>query len=131
YVIVIGLDRFEQLNGSLGHEVGDSLLSILARRLSRFIGAEDTLARLRNDQFGVIFRASRPLREVNAFVEELRAALAQPVSLRPREVVVATSIGIARLRHGGLDPEELLKDAEVALYEAIRKGRSAVEFFNP
>ncbi|MGE0211403.1 MAG: EAL domain-containing protein [Parvibaculaceae bacterium] len=131
YVIVIGLDRFEQLNSSLGHEVGDSLLAILARRLSRFIGAEDTLARLRGDQFGIIFRASRPLREVNALVEELKAALAQPVSLRPREVVVATSIGVARLRHGGVDPEELLKDAEVALYEAIRKGRSAVEFFTP
>ncbi len=131
YVAVVGLDRFKSLNEGLGPEIGDSLLNIAGRRLSALMGPEDTLGRLRGDQFAVIFHATKPPRDVNAFLAEMRDTLGQPISVRPREVSLTASFGVARLRSGGVDPEEILKDAEIAMHEAKRKGRATIEFYRP
>lgn len=130
-VVVIDLDRFRSVNERLGHEVGDSLLSVTARRIALFLSPGDTLARLPGNQFAVLLEDTANAREVGAFCEQLRDTLAQPVNLRPQEVYVTASMGIALLGDPRQLPAELLKDAEVALYEAKRRGQQMIQFFTP
>ncbi|QPC42129.1 EAL domain-containing protein [Kaustia mangrovi] len=130
-VLVIDLDRFKHVNDGLGHAVGDSLLLTLARRLAAYVGPEDTLARLVGDQFGIILDTTRLQMPMEAYVDELRKTIAQPIPLRPREVFLTASIGVAGLRAEVERPEDLFHDAEIALYEAKRTGRDAAIFFRP
>jgi diguanylate cyclase (GGDEF)-like protein len=129
YVIVIDLDRFKTVNEGLGFEAGDSLLSVTARRLSGLIGPEDSLARLPGDQFGVIFNGKKPKRDVIPFTEQLRGALSRPIRLRNRELFLTASYGVARFVEDPTSAEDFIKDAEIALYEAKRRGRDSIEFF--
>lgn len=131
FVAVVDLDRFKIVNDGLGHSIGDSLLLTMARRLQKFMGSEDTLARLSGDQFGVIINASRPQREVNDLAEQLRQAVAHPVQLNPREVFLTASIGVSEYTGDINQPLDLLKDAEIALYEAKRRGKNKIEYFRP
>ena len=129
YVIAIDLDRFKTVNEGLGFEAGDSLLSVTARRLAGLIGPEDTLARLPGDQFGVIFNGKKPKRDVIPFAEQLRGALSRPIRLRNRELFLTASYGVARFVDDPASAEDFAKDAEIALYEAKRRGRDSIEFF--
>ncbi len=129
YVIVIDLDRFKTVNEGLGFEAGDSLLSVTARRLAGLIGPEDTLARLPGDQFAVIFNGKKPKRDVIPFTEQLRGALSRPIRLRNRELFLTASYGVARFVDDPASAEDFAKDAEIALYEAKRRGRDSIEFF--
>ncbi len=129
YVLVIDLDRFKNVNDALGHEVGDSLLNVMGDRLRRMIGSDDTLARLAGDQFGIIFSGETPDREIADVVDNIAEIIALPINVRPREIFLTASIGVARIEAGRDDPEELLKNAEIALYEAKRRGKEQIEFF--
>lgn len=129
HVLIIDLDRFKTVNEGLGHEIGDSLLSVTATRLQGLLGPEDTLARLFGDQFGILFEGSRPNRSVNAFIENLRRTLSRPVNLRPREVFLTASVGAVAVVDVERDAASVIKDAEIALYEAKRRGKDQVEFF--
>lgn len=129
HVLIIDLDRFKTVNEGLGHEIGDSLLSVTAKRLQGLLGPEDTLARLFGDQFGILFEGSRPSRSVNVFIENLRRAISRPVNLRPREVFLTASIGAVAVVDAERDALSVMKDAEIALYEAKRRGKDQVEFF--
>ncbi len=129
FVLVIDLDRFKNVNDGLGHEVGDSLLNVIGGRLARMVGADDTLARLAGDQFGIIFNGETPDREIAEVVENIAKIIAVPINVRPREIFLTASIGVARIEPGRDDPEELVKNAEIALYEAKRKGKNQIGFF--
>jgi diguanylate cyclase (GGDEF)-like protein/PAS domain S-box-containing protein len=131
YVLIVDLDRFKTVNDGLGHEVGDSLLSVTGRRLSTLIGPEDTLARLPGDQFAVIFNGKKPKRDVIPFTEQIRTTLSRPIRLRGRELFLTASFGVARFLDDRSSPQDFIKDAEIALYEAKRRGRDSVEFFRP
>ncbi|HEY7764053.1 MAG TPA: EAL domain-containing protein, partial [Aestuariivirgaceae bacterium] len=131
YVLVIDLDRFKTVNDGLGHEVGDSLLSVTGRRLSTLMGPEDTLARLPGDQFAVIFNGKKPKRDVIPFAEQIRTTLSRPIKLRGRELFLTASFGVARFLDDRSSPQDFVKDAEIALYEAKRRGRDSIEFFRP
>jgi diguanylate cyclase (GGDEF)-like protein/PAS domain S-box-containing protein len=131
YVLVIDLDRFKTVNDGLGHEVGDSLLSVTGRRLSTLMGPEDTLARLPGDQFAVIFNGKKPKRDVIPFAEQIRTTISRPIKLRGRELFLTASFGVARFLDDRSSPQEFVKDAEIALYEAKRRGRDSIEFFRP
>lgn len=129
YVIVVDLDHFKSINDGLGCEAGDSILSVTGRRLSQMLGPEDSAGRLPGDRFAIVFNGAHPPRDVIAFTETMRAALSEPVRLRNRDVQITVSIGVAHLRVDREHPEELLKDAEIALFEAKRRGRDMIEFF--
>lgn len=131
HVIVLDLDRFKGFNDGLGHQTGDALLNTVGRRLARFLGPDDTLARLPGDQFGIIFSGANPPRDVIAFVHSLAAAVSRPIAVQSGEVVITASMGVAPFTLERFDPETLLKDAEIALYEAKRLGSGSVEFFRP
>ena len=128
-VLVIDLDRFKQVNDSVGMAVGDSILLTLARRLGRLIKPQDTLARLAGDQFGMILLSERDSARITAFAETIRKTLRAPITFRDREIFVTTSIGMAL---GSGDPEhaeDVLKDAELAMYHAKRIGGDRIDVF--
>jgi diguanylate cyclase (GGDEF)-like protein/PAS domain S-box-containing protein len=128
-VLVIDLDRFKQVNDSVGIAVGDSILLTLARRLGRLIKPQDTLARLAGDQFGMILLSERDSARITAFAENLRKALRAPITFRDREIFLTASIGLAL---GGSEPqhaEDVLKDAELAMYHAKRSGGDRIDVF--
>ncbi|HXX50863.1 MAG TPA: EAL domain-containing protein [Xanthobacteraceae bacterium] len=128
-VLVIDLDRFKQVNDSVGMAVGDSVLLTLARRLGRLVKPQDTLARLAGDQFGVILLSERDSARITSFTETLRKTLRAPIAFRDREIFLTASIGLTL---AGADPqraEEALKDAELAMYQAKRVGGDRIEVF--
>ncbi|MFZ0236598.1 MAG: EAL domain-containing protein, partial [Xanthobacteraceae bacterium] len=128
-VLVIDIDRFKQVNDSVGMAVGDSILLTLARRLGRLIKPQDTLARLAGDQFGMILLSERDSTRITAFAETIRKTLRAPITFRDREIFLTASIGLAL---GGGDPEQaedLLKDAELAMYHAKRTGGDRIDVF--
>jgi diguanylate cyclase (GGDEF)-like protein/PAS domain S-box-containing protein len=129
--VVIDLDRFKQVNDSVGIAVGDSILLTLARRLGRLLKPQDTLARLTGDQFAMILLSERDPTRLIAFAETIRRTLRAPITFNDREIFLTASIGLAL---GDSQPgrtEEVLKDAELAMYHAKRIGGDRIELFKP
>jgi diguanylate cyclase (GGDEF)-like protein/PAS domain S-box-containing protein len=130
-VMVVDLDRFKQVNDSVGMALGDSILLTLARRLGRLIKPQDTLARLSGDQFGLILLSERESTRITALAETLRKTLRAPITFNDREIVLTGSVG---LKLGDGEPqrgEEVLKDAELAMYHAKRVGGDRINVFTP
>jgi diguanylate cyclase (GGDEF)-like protein/PAS domain S-box-containing protein len=131
-VIVIDLDRFKQINETVGHSAGDSILLTLSRRLARLLRPQDTLARVAGDEFAIILLSEREPDRIIAFADMIRRALTTPVTYAEREIFLTASIGIAL--H---DPqiaerrEEVLKNAEIAMVHAKRQGGDRIEVFRP
>jgi diguanylate cyclase (GGDEF)-like protein/PAS domain S-box-containing protein len=130
-VLVIDLDRFKQVNDSVGIAVGDSILLTLARRLSRLLKPQDTLARLSGDQFALILMSEREPARIVAFAETMRRTLRAPIAFNDREIFLTASIGMALSENQAHRPEEVLKDAELAMYHAKRIGGDRIEIFKP
>jgi len=130
-VVVIDIDRFKQVNDSVGMAVGDSILLTIARRLSRLLKPQDTLARLSGDQFALILMSERESTRVVGFAETMRRALRAPIAFNDREIFLTASIGLALPDHQSMRPEEVLKDAELAMYHAKRIGGDRIEIFKP
>jgi diguanylate cyclase (GGDEF)-like protein/PAS domain S-box-containing protein len=128
-VVVIDLDRFKQVNDSVGMAVGDSILLTLARRVGRLIKPQDTLARLSGDQFGLILLSERDPARITGLAETIRKTLRAPITFRDREIFLTASIGLTL---GDSEPqrgEEVLKDAELAMYHAKRGGGDRIDVF--
>ena len=130
-VMVIDLDRFKQVNDSVGIAVGDSILLTLARRLGRLLKPQDTLARLAGDQFALILLSERETERIIGFAETLRKGLRAPVTFNDRELFLTASIGMALGDGEPRRTDEVLKDAELAMYHAKRIGGDRIEVFKP
>ncbi len=128
-VMVIDLDRFKQVNDSVGIAVGDSILLTLSRRLTRLLKPQDTLARLSGDQFALILVSERDPARIIAFAETIRRALRAPITFNDREIFLTASIGLALADSQTARTEEILKDAELAMYHAKRIGGDRIEVF--
>ena len=129
YVLLIDIDRFKPVNDGLGHEVGDSLLAVIGRRLSDEAGPADSVARLSGDQFAVLFCENRGNRDIESFTERIRKSVARPIMLDTHEVFLTACIGVAHHRDDEFTAEQMMKDAALALYEAKRRGGNSVEVF--
>jgi diguanylate cyclase (GGDEF)-like protein len=134
-VLFIDLDRFKPINDSLGHHVGDQVLVEIARRLTMVSRGVDTVARLAGDEFLVICAGAGVPNTVASTAELVVAELSRPImtdtGVAGREVTVGASVGIA-YAHGSADltPEDLVRDADVAMYRAKQRGRGRVEAFD-
>ncbi len=128
-VMVIDLDRFKQVNDSVGMAVGDSILLTLAQRLGRLIKPQDTLARLSGDQFGLIVLSEREAPRITAFAETIRKTLRAPITFKDREIFLTGSIGLTLGENEPQRAEEVLKDAELAMYHAKRGGGDRIDVF--
>ncbi len=130
-VVVIDLDRFKQVNDSVGMAIGDSILLTLARRLSRLLKPQDTLARLAGDQFAMIVLSEREPNRLISFAETVRKTLRAPITFNDREIFLTASIGLSLSDSQTHRTEELVKDAELAMYHAKRIGGDRIEVFKP
>ena len=130
-IMVIDLDRFKQVNDSVGMAVGDSILLTLARRLGRLLKPQDTLARLSGDQFGMILMSEKDTNRIVAFADTLCKVIRAPITFNERELFLTVSIGIALPEAQPNRAEEMLKDAELAMYVAKRARGDRFEVFKP
>jgi diguanylate cyclase (GGDEF)-like protein/PAS domain S-box-containing protein len=130
-VMLIDIDRFKQVNDSVGIAVGDSILLTMARRLTRLLKPQDTLARLAGDQFALILLSEREPARIVAFAETLRRTLRAPIAFNDREIFLTASMGLALAESQPHRTEEVLKDAELAMYYAKRIGGDRIEVFKP
>jgi diguanylate cyclase (GGDEF)-like protein/PAS domain S-box-containing protein len=130
-VMVIDLDRFKQVNDSIGMAVGDSILLTLARRVARLIKPQDTLARLAGDQFGLTLLSEHDPARITGFAETVRRTLRAPIAFKDREIFLTASIGLTLGDGEAQRGEEMLKDAELAMYHAKRTGGDRIEAFKP
>jgi len=130
-IIVIDVDRFKQVNDSVGMAVGDSILLTIARRLARLLKPQDTLARLSGDQFAMILLSEREPARIVGFSETIRRTLRAPIAFNDREIFLTASIGMALAEHQTQRTDEVLKDAELAMYYAKRIGGDRIEIFKP
>ena len=128
-VLVVDLDRFKQVNDSVGIAVGDSILLTLARRLGRLLKPQDSLARLSGDQFSLILMSERDPARIIAFAETMRRTLRAPITFNDREIFLTASIGLALADNQSEGNEEILKDAELAMYHAKRIGGDRIEVY--
>ncbi len=127
-LLLLDIDRFKTTNDSLGHTAGDEVLRETARRLQHEIGDSATIARLGGDEFAAVLPRCSPVEAMHA-AERLRHALAAPLRIAGMQIEVSTSIGISVFPQDGTDLDRLLKNAEMAMYEAKRAGRAASRFF--
>jgi diguanylate cyclase (GGDEF)-like protein len=131
-VVFIDLDDFKTVNDTLGHPVGDQLLRAAARRLSRCVRAGDLVARLGGDEFAILCR--RPNEPKVAGVDVAKRVLDAfqvPISVAGHVLPVRLSVGVATSAHSGGRPEDLLRDADVAMYEAKGTGKGRYAVFDP
>ncbi len=126
----IDLDRFKNINDSLGHEAGDRLLQDVARRLRQNLRESDTVARLGGDEFVVLVEDCADVRELNAIAQNILAALGRPYLLEGQEYHVTGSIGISTYPTDGQDPAALLKNADIAMYLAKDRGKNNFQFYS-
>ncbi len=128
-VLYLDLDRFKQVNDSLGHAAGDTLLKDFAHRLRQSVRATDTVARFGGDEFVVLLEDVKESGNAVSVAEKIIAESRQPLSIEGREIVAPASVGIA---YGtGLDEENLVKRADAALYQAKGAGRDRYSLAAP
>ena len=129
--LMLDLDRFKEVNDSLGHAVGDALLKAVTGRLRGCLRDSDTIGRLGGDEFTILARVTEGAEEATALARRINAAVAAPFNLDGNLVTVGTSIGIALAPQDSTDPDELLKKSDLALYRAKSEGRGVHRFFAP
>ncbi|MEE9384566.1 MAG: EAL domain-containing protein [Nannocystaceae bacterium] len=128
-VLVVDLDRFKVINESLGHQNGDRLIVEAARRLKRALSSLDTLARLGGDEFGVLMDSAHDLRAAEGMAAALQAQCSDPFLVDTHSLHVSTSIGISFVESSAVNPEEVLLNADTAMYGAKSRGGSCYTVF--
>ncbi|HSC81465.1 MAG TPA: EAL domain-containing protein [Chitinolyticbacter sp.] len=128
-VLFLDLDRFKTINDSLGHAAGDQVLTQVAERLRQIIGKSDILARQGGDEFVVVLTEIKDALTASRVAEQILESFAEPFELEAGGFASSTSIGIAVYPEDGLDTDTLIRNADVAMYQAKANGRSNFQFF--
>ncbi|MEN3276144.1 MAG: hypothetical protein V7631_1934 [Massilia sp.] len=129
-IVLIDLNNFKTINDSFGHEAGDAVLKVVARRLQASVRDSDTVARLSGDEFVLVLVNQPSLRFTLRMIERLRQGLTQPVSFMHKEIAVGASLGVSVYPHDGATAADLIRAADVAMYHAKATGRNEVYFFS-
>jgi diguanylate cyclase (GGDEF)-like protein/PAS domain S-box-containing protein len=130
-VMLLDLDNFKNVNDSLGHAAGDQLLKAAAERIGGVLRPGDTVARIGGDEFTILAEGVSDPQEALVLADRLLSSLRRPLRIDGREVTTQASIGIALARQHGGSVEELLRNADVAMYRAKSRGRGRCELFAP
>ena len=128
-VMFLDLDRFKLVNDSLGHHAGDEILTAVAPRLKQALRATDTVARLGGDEFAILLEDLAGEVAATQAAERIAAVFARPFVIGTAEHFITASVGIA-LAHGGERADELVRDADTAMYRAKERGRARYELFD-
>jgi diguanylate cyclase (GGDEF)-like protein len=129
-VLFLDLDRFKNINDSLGHTIGDQLLIAIARRVEGCLRPMDTVARLGGDEFAILLDGLEDFGHAVHVAERVQNELMQPFNLKGHEVYTTASIGIALSTTGYDHPENILRDADIAMYRAKDNGKARYELFD-
>jgi diguanylate cyclase (GGDEF)-like protein len=130
-VLFVDLDRFKQINDSLGHSGGDRVLQLAARRLTKVVGDRGLVARVGGDEFTLFVPDRSFERGVATLCDAVLSAFERPFALGRDEVFVTASVGVARYPEAGLNPETLVNNADAAMYKAKRRGRDTFVVYSP
>jgi diguanylate cyclase (GGDEF)-like protein len=127
---MLDLDRFKDINDTLGHAAGDELLRAFTTRPCSCVGDHDTVARLGGDEFCILQWTADPMVDASALATKVLTLMAAPLQFHNHPMLVGTSIGIAVPPEHGVDPDVLKRNADLALYQAKTAGRGAYRFFS-
>ncbi|WP_374475826.1 EAL domain-containing protein [Zoogloea sp.] len=130
-VLFIDLDRFKNINDSLGHAMGDRILQEVASRLHRLVRQTDTVSRLGGDEFVVLITGLEHPGYAVTTAQKILSTLGEPYLIDKHELQITPSIGVAMYPTNGTDTETLLKNADAAMYHAKNSGRNDFQFFTP
>lgn len=129
-LMFLDLDRFKQVNDSLGHLVGDELLKTVAQRLQSLVRTSDTVARLSGDEFAILVEGLEVRDDIIPLAKNTLAVFQEPIRIAGHELHISASIGIALAPFDDVSAEHLIRDADTAMYEAKRQGRAIYRFFS-
>ncbi len=129
-VLCVDLDQFKSVNDTLGHSIGDELLKLVAQRLRQCTREADTIARLGGDEFAIVQINASP-ESSSALANRIIEIINEPCNIDGNQINIGASIGISLAPGDGADPDQLLKNADMALYLAKSDGRSTHRFFEP
>ncbi len=130
-VLFLDLDRFKVINDSLGHLAGDRLLVEIARRLELHVRIQDVVARLGGDEFAILLDDIDNIDDATGVADRIQNEVVQPIDLGDNPVYTSVSVGIAMSSVGYEWPQDILRDADTALYQAKARGRARYDVFNP
>jgi diguanylate cyclase (GGDEF)-like protein len=128
-VMMMDLDRFKQVNDTLGHPAGDALLKQVSDRLVRIVGEGERVFRLGGDEFQIVLRDVSDRGELGRIAEEIITLVSQPYSVEGSRCIIGASIGLAVAPHDGTTADELIRNADLALYAVKDSGRGRYRFF--
>ncbi|MCD6527474.1 MAG: EAL domain-containing protein [Desulfuromonas sp.] len=128
-VVMLDLDRFKEINDSLGHAAGDDLLQQVSRRLQDHLRGDDTVARLGGDEFMVLLEGLRDPDSLVSVLEKMMQTFTQPFWVEGQELRIASSVGVTTFPEGGDSVESLIKNADVAMYKAKKNGGGHYYFY--
>jgi diguanylate cyclase (GGDEF)-like protein/PAS domain S-box-containing protein len=129
-IIIVNIDRFKNINSSLGHQIGDELMRVIAHRLTEYFRPVDVVARLVGNTFAVILSDQTDIENIVEYTQTLLSFIATPCYVNDREMAVSACVGVAITRHDDNDTAELLRNAEAAMYQAKKRGPNQIEFYN-
>ena len=129
-LLYLDLDNFKRVNDTLGHQVGDQLLREIALRLERCVRSEDTVSRTGGDEFSILLETINAPADAANVAQKVIEQLSQPVFISGHPLVVSTSIGITILPTDSTDPNELMRNADLAMYKAKDNGRKNYQFYS-
>ncbi|MAA66493.1 MAG: sensor domain-containing diguanylate cyclase [Alteromonadaceae bacterium] len=129
-LIALDVDHFKRINDTLGHDAGDELLQELARRLQSNVREEDTIARLGGDEFAILLNQVNGAEGCEKVARSILNTITQPMRVPSGELVITSSIGITLAPVDGKSYDELLKNADMAMYRAKKAGRNNLQFFS-
>ncbi|CAF27255.1 EAL domain-containing protein [Bartonella henselae] len=130
-VFMIDFDNFRQINHKLGIAVGDTVLLIIARRLSRLINFQDTLSRLSADRFAIILLSETEPQKIAAFADRLHKTISAPIALTEKKIMLSPSIGLVTWSENRSTAKDILNDSELAMIRAKQMGGNHIEPFRP
>ena len=130
-LVMLDLDRFKEINDTYGHHVGDDVLRVTSDRLQATVRKSDTVARMGGDEFVALLPDLSDPYQVESMAAKIVAALSEPIAFAERNLTVSVSAGVCTTLCGDLDADTLLRNTDVALYEAKAKGRNRFEIFEP
>ena len=128
-VIFMDLDRFKEINDSLGHETGDWVIKLLGKRLKSYIRDEDTLARFGGDEFLILIESFEDIKDVIEVLQKLLKSMEKPFDVNGHALHLTLSAGISIVPDDGEDPESLIRNADTAMYKAKDDGRNTFHFY--
>lgn len=128
-VLFVDLDRFKEVNDSYGHETGDELLQQVAQKIKQLIRSSDSIARLGGDEFSILLDAIKNEDFIVTVLEKLMNTFKQPIILKRNKFYITSSIGVSVYPYNGETPEDLIRNADAAMYRAKDEGRNTFEFY--